>query len=345
MAAFLGTDHTRIVVSGNDLFDHINHVVLSLDQPSVDGVNSYFVSQVAKRSVTVAISGTGGDELFAGYPWFAQMALYEAQVLSNGRKGFAKLLRHPLFDRFSKTRLGKGFQQIRRDGFLAHYANTYQIFTPLETESLISSDVRREAGTAWALERDFEQIDELSGGSAVERVSALCLRGYTNNQLLRDIDAVSMAHSLEVRVPFLDVPLVDLALSLPVSAKLGKVAEITTSPHLATYREMGSKRLLIDAGHRLNILPPEIDRQPKRGFTLPLDAWLKGPLCDIMAETLSAPVTAARRLLEPNEVERVMDGFCKGRIHWTKPWLLMVLELWCRGVMDGHRLQDPGVSQ
>jgi len=339
MAAFLGTDHTRVTLNGKDLFDHINHVVFGLDQPSVDGVNSYFISQIARRTVTVAISGTGGDELFAGYPWFAQMVLHSSRAGLNSRisrksRFFTDIVHHPFLDRFVESRFGNWLQRMRNDDFLAYYANTYQIFTPLETKRLISRAIRKRAGTVYSADHDFRPIDELPGGPVVERVSALCLRGYTNNQLLRDIDAVSMAHSLEVRVPFLDVPLVDLALSLPLSAKLGKLTGLTTSPHIATYREMGSKRVLIDAGRRLDVLPCEIESQPKRGFTLPLDAWLRGPLYDIMAEMLSGPVAAARGLLDPNEVEQVRHDFCKRKTHWTKPWLLIVLELWCREVLD-----------
>ena len=88
--------------------------------------------------------------------------------------------------------------------------------------------------------RVLKEIDEIAAGRAVDRVSCLCLRGYTKNQLLRDIDAVSMSHSLEIRVPFLDVPLIDLALSLPVAAKLGN-ADSVTNPAQATYRERGTQ--------------------------------------------------------------------------------------------------------
>ncbi|MCK7479366.1 MAG: asparagine synthase C-terminal domain-containing protein [Candidatus Moduliflexus flocculans] len=76
-AAFLGTEHTHVLVCGKDVRERILHIARSLDQPSVDGVNSYFVSLAASQALTVAISGTGGDEIFAGYPWFITMALYD----------------------------------------------------------------------------------------------------------------------------------------------------------------------------------------------------------------------------------------------------------------------------
>ncbi len=93
----------------------------------------------------------------------------------------------------------------------------------------------------------MNSADELHDASVLARVSGLCLRGYTANQLLRDIDAVSMAHSLEVRVPYLDVAVADTALSLPDSSKLGDL-EGVSRPEMNTYRSTGAKRVLIDAG-------------------------------------------------------------------------------------------------
>ena len=123
-------------------------------------------------------------------------------------------------------------------------------------------------------------MDEAAQGSTIERVTALCLRGYTSNQLLRDIDAVSMAHSLEIRVPYLDHVVTDTALSLPDHAKLGNVSSLS-APEEATYRETGSKRILIDVGKPL--LRKNFDLQPKRGFAMPFEAWLKGPLREVLS--------------------------------------------------------------
>ena len=337
-ARFFGADHTRVVVHGNDIHDRLSHIICSLDQPSVDGVNSYFVSMVARQAVTVAISGTGGDELFAGYPWFTQMALYEQQIGRQPQNMATRALSHlaeqPVFDPFLFGRWGDSLNKMRNNaGFLAHYANTFHIFGILGAARLAAPHLRRVMGAGRAPAYDLEPNDELSYGAAVERVTALCLRGYTKNQLLRDIDAMSMAHSLEVRVPFLDVPLIDLSLSMPVSAKLGNVSNITNS-YQATYRESGSKKILVDAGRRMGILPESIDLQPKRGFTFPMDYWLLNSLRDAMEDALSEQSTRARGLLQPQEVEQVKQDFLDGKTHWTQPWLLMVLELWCREFLD-----------
>jgi asparagine synthase (glutamine-hydrolysing) len=165
----------------------------------------------------------------------------------------------------------------------------------------------------------------------VERVSVLCLRGYTGNQLLRDIDAASMAHSLEVRVPYLDPVIADLTLSLPYKSKSG--GGDRSDPALAnTYRYTGAKKILIDAGRSL--LLPDFDIQPKRGFAMPFDAWLKGPLSDVMADSLSESVTRKRGWFSFTEVRKVQDNFELGFVSWAHPWLLMMTELWAREVLD-----------
>jgi asparagine synthase (glutamine-hydrolysing) len=177
-------------------------------------------------------------------------------------------------------------------------------------------------------------LDELPQGSAVERVTALATRGYLTNQLLRDIDAVSMAHSLEVRVPYLDPVVVDTALSLPDAAKLGDVR--TANAYGQTYRATGAKRVLIDVGRRW--LPSDFDVQQKRGFAMPFDAWLRGSMHDVMADALDDSVVRRRGLLEPAAVASVRDRFARGDASWAEPWLLMMIELWCREVLDtgGH---------
>jgi asparagine synthase (glutamine-hydrolysing) len=319
-ARFLGTDHTKVTVSGADMRNELARIITALDQPSVDGVNSYFVSMAARRAVTVAISGTGGDELFAGYPWFTELAQYEQQV----RRAEAS---KPLYKKIKQSILRQPAN--RPDDFLTRYALAYHIFGAGGATRLLDASLHDASGVGTPPADDIRHMDELGWGDAVERVSALCLRGYTNNQLLRDVDVMSMAHSLEVRVPFLDVPLLDLALSLPSSAKLGNVTEVANA-YQATYRSSGSKKILVDAGKKMGILRDDIDLQPKRGFTFPMEFWLKNELRDMMEDALSAESTRHRGLLSVDEVSRVKQLFWEGKIHWTQPWLLMTLELWCR---------------
>jgi asparagine synthase (glutamine-hydrolysing) len=339
MARHLGTDHTTTIVTGDDVLNRIEAIAAALDQPSVDGVNSYFVSLAARRDVTVAVSGTGGDELFAGYPWFITMVQDTERRSREPWRAFAGSIisaaaRHPALDALLRRRGGGRVHRLRRGSFVGAYGEIYQIFGPVAAARLLSRSLAASAGAGAAPHRDLAALDELPHGSAVERVTALATRGYLTNQLLRDIDAVSMAHSLEVRVPYLDPVVVDTALSLPDAAKLGDVRAANAYGH--TYRETGAKRVLIDVGRRW--LPADFDVQMKRGFAMPFDAWLRGPLRDVLADALDDASVRRRGLLEPSGVAAARERFARGHASWTEPWLLMMLELWCREVLDtsGH---------
>jgi asparagine synthase (glutamine-hydrolysing) len=335
MARYLGTHHTTSIVHGDDVRHHLSAIAAALDQPSVDGVNSYFVSLAARQGVTVAVSGTGGDELFAGYPWFITMARESERAIRDpwlalARSAIAAAARHRVFDGLLRHRGGGRVHRMRRGSFVGAYADTYQIFGPVGAARLLAAEVAMSAGAGAPPHRDLAALDELPNASAIERVTALATRGYLTNQLLRDIDAVSMAHSLEVRVPYLDTVVVDTALSLPDSAKLGNV--YGSDPFGQTYRETGAKRVLIDVGKRW--LPPEFDKQRKRGFAMPFADWLRGPLNEVMYDTLDSTVVRARGLLDPTGVEAIRERFLRRETSWAEPWLLMMLELWCREVLD-----------
>jgi asparagine synthase (glutamine-hydrolysing) len=291
----------------------------------------------ARRAVTVAISGNGGDELFAGYPWFIFMARDQLRRKSEpwnamARSLIATIARRRALDRLMRLSGGRVLARARGlAGFVTRYGNTYQIFGAWGAARLLSAGLRDEAEAGRALDHDLNRIDEVPNGTTVQRVTGLCLRGYNNNQLLRDTDAVSMAHSLEVRVPFLDPVVVDTALALPDSAKMAEPSDLASTEG-RTYRDTGAKRVLIDAGQ--GRLPKDFDLQPKRGFAMPFDSWLAGPLNEVLLDTLSEGRVRSRGLLDPGEVATVRQSVIEGRFVWTQPWLLMMLELWHREVLD-----------
>ncbi len=344
VAKFIGTDHSRVLVTGQEVRERITHIATALDQPSVDGVNAYFVSLAARQAVTVAISGTGGDELFAGYPWFANMVRachLDSQTPRKSaiRRVLSRMAQREIFNPLlSDGRLGIAMERLRgASGFVSRYARQYQVFGAHGTMKVLSPDMRQRVLGGREPAHDLVLADELPSASPVERVSALCLRGYTQNQLLRDIDTVSMAHGLEVRVPFLDPVLADVAFSLPDSTKLGDVTRIP-NPAEATYAETGGKKILIDAGR--NLLPQGMGLQQKRGFGMPFDEWLRGPLRDVLDDTLSPDTVRRRGFFNPDAVRGIHDRYLSKETNWLCPWLLMITELWCRNV-----LENPGTDK
>jgi asparagine synthase (glutamine-hydrolysing) len=292
IAQHLGTDHTRVVVTGEEVADEFEQIVDALDQPSVDGLNTYLVSRAAAQSITVAISGTGGDDLFMGYPWHANM-------LAGGEGA---------------------------EGFLGRYgafnAQFHNCFSDHDVGQLIHPDLRTEAMVPAT--DDLEPTDELAAADTPERMTALTLRGYTNNQLLRDIDVTSMAHSLEVRVPFLDPRMIDAVLSLPGSAKLSK--PIPDNPMRNSYKDSGIKRILIDAARPY--LPVGFDTVPKRGFGMPLQHWIRGPLRSQADHWLSPERLSSSGALDANAMPILWQTFQQDRLNGWRAWLLMVLSRW-----------------
>ncbi len=331
VAQVLGSDHTRVVVGRTEIVDHLDHFVRALDQPSVDGLNSYFVSHAAAQSVTVALSGTGADEVFLGYPWFAQMrGRFGSNPIGGLPQGF--------LDRLRGAAPGR---DIRIDAqFRDAFGDVYHCFGPEAAHRTLAAD-RGEAAGAQSYADYHRGNDELVCAGVLDRSSVLCLNSYTRSQLLRDIDACSMSHSLEVRVPFLDTEIVDLALSLSPTAKLAE----NGNPSLqASYDDSGVKRVVVDAARRY--LPQDFfSSRAKRGFSLPHGDWLRGPLAEILADTLSPESVREAGLFDPAAVGSIREGFLTSELPWIHPWLLMVTELWRRQLVQEARRADSRAPQ
>lgn len=292
-ARHIGAKHERFEVTAEMVRNNLMSIVAGLDQPSVDGLNTYFVSQFASRDVKVAISGTGADDLFMGYPWHAHM-----------------LRRSRNQSRFLET--------------YAERAGTFHAtFNATEVSLVISEGLRNSAPCVTMDE--YRSIDELPDADRVSRLTALTLRGYTKNQLLRDIDATSMAHSLEVRVPYLDPTIINLGLSLPAGSKIA--APPSGSPMQLSYKDSGIKKILIDVARPL--LPKGFDEVPKHGFEFPLTMWLNGPLKDIVLDILRPERVQATGLLNPRVMVNLQKALGEGRIisGW-RLWLMMNVQLW-----------------
>jgi asparagine synthase (glutamine-hydrolysing) len=322
------TKHTEVPLSGESVLARLDEAVAALDQPTMDGINTYFVAWAAREvGLKVALSGLGGDELFAGYQTFAdtprlsrliKCAWFVPSVLRRmtaplvaglagrpgspdaGRKAAAAwvypdALPHPYF--FSRTLFPPG--QLER------------IIEPRFRPSTVSADgVTLEPTWLGWLGRTADEARKLE---PLAGVSWLEMRTYMTSTLLRDTDAVSMAQSLEVRVPLLDTPLVEFAGSLPDAAR----------------RRPGSqKALLVEALG--DLLPREILAQRKRTFTLPWEEWLRGPLRARMEASFADPAPSLAAYLRPGGVRSVWADFLAGKTTWSRPWSLYVLNEWCR---------------
>jgi asparagine synthase (glutamine-hydrolysing) len=292
IAEHLGTDHHRVVVDGAEIADNFDAVVTALDQPSVDGLNSYLVSRAAADHVKVAISGTGGDDLFMGYPWHASI-----------------LAEPPETDDFL-------------DAYQSYNRQFHTTFADSDVGHLLAPALRGALHEPAA--QALQVMDELASADPVDRMTVLTLRGYTSNQLLRDIDAMSMAHSLEVRVPYLDVDMVDFALSLPVEARIAK--PVPDDPMVNSYRASGIKRILIDAARPM--LPKGFDTVPKRGFGMPFGPWVMGPLRDLAMNAFDERAAAEQGVLNKRIMPLLSEYFEDGKLSGWHVWLLMVLQRW-----------------
>jgi asparagine synthase (glutamine-hydrolysing) len=314
-----GTRHQELALTGGDMLARLGEAVSALDQPSMDGINSYFVSWAARQAgLKVALSGLGGDEMFGGYSTFRSTP--EAQsvaALARRVPGGIRSVLAAAAERVSKHLNGKDAHRkmaaLWRDpSFLPHpYFYTRLLFTPAQVLELLNCNgiVAPEPWQDWLAQiaRESEPLDDFTSVSCLES------RSYMANTLLRDTDAMSMAHSLEVRVPFLDHPLVEFVSRLPA-----RVKSAAGMP----------KSLLVEAMG--DLLPREVVSQRKRTFTLPWEHWLRGPLREELASEFNAVAPSLAPCLDAHAVRRVWRSFLEGHTTWSRVWSLFVLNKWAR---------------
>jgi asparagine synthase (glutamine-hydrolysing) len=319
-AESLGTKHQELVLTTEQMLARLGEAVGALDQPSMDGINTYFVSWAAKQAgLKVALSGLGGDEVFGGYstfkrtPHLQRIASLGSHVPDSLRAAMAAVV----------TGAGDGFapgDAARKIAALWNdpeslpdtYFFSRALFTPPQVSALLQGrnhDSEKFFWWNWLSEsaRHARKLDAFTAVSCMESQS------YLVNTLLRDTDSMSMAHSLEVRVPFLDHELVEFVSQLPESIKL---------------RKSTPKALLIAA--LSDVLPAEVVNQTKRGFTFPWATWLKGPLKATVEKGLSDFSPALAEMLDTSEVREVWSNYLQGHTSWSRPWSLYVLNEWVK---------------
>jgi asparagine synthase (glutamine-hydrolysing) len=282
-----GTDHHRIQLSEDEVIASVTEAVDRLDLPSVDAINTYIVSRaVAAQGVKVALSGLGGDELFGGYPSFRDVP--RLQLIA----ALPSFLRHVIG---LAGNLGARLADLPRTGDAGELAHWRRRF--------LTDEMIRRAGLPIATEPREVPV-ALPDNFA--RISWAELTGYMRRMLLRDADQMSMAVSLEMRVPFLDHELVEYILGVPVTAKR---------------RYSGVKGLLVESCR--DLLPASVYDRRKAGFVLPMKQWMSGPLAPFVADGLDE--TISRQLLPEVFVNDMREAFRAQRLHWTRLWSLVVL--------------------
>ncbi|MBA3710881.1 MAG: asparagine synthase (glutamine-hydrolyzing) [Pyrinomonadaceae bacterium] len=325
VAEKLGTRHTEIVLSEQDLLASLPQALAAIDQPTIDGINTWVVARATRAAgVTVALSGLGGDELFGGYPSFRRASRVQRfaapiSLLNAGtRRQVANLAMRLMGD---SLRSQKAAAAIAAGGdLLSSYASMRGLFSKTTRQALLNS--RHHNGCVVERDKDYNIPDETlaligngqTNGDVFNRISCYELSLYTANMLLRDTDAMSMAHALEVRVPLLDHKLLEWVYGLPGSMKIGR----------------HPKTLLIEALGK--DLPAEVLGQKKMGFALPFERWLRTALKPFVAEALEDARGVARAGLNPIAVADVRNRFGVGArsTSWSRVWGLAVLVDWCR---------------
>lgn len=312
------TQHHEIFLSETALIKMLPDALGAMDQPTIDGINTYVISQaVSEAGIKVALSGLGGDELFAGYPSFRRVQSLRglAAVPVSMRRAVARAGRAVASSSVAQR---KAWDLLEAGATAENaYAISRQLFSWEEIEGMTGDRRRETEGMTGDRGRETGLLSPVprlpSSSDPINEVSRLEMNGYMANTLLRDTDNMSMAHSLEVRVPFIDKEVVSLVMRCQGSWKID-----------------GSrpKPLLLDALG--DLLPEEIWRRRKMGFVLPFERWMHTVLRPEMLETFSngSSLKAIGISASGRAIWQTFDRAPR-KERWARPWALYVLKRWC----------------
>ncbi|MCB0518007.1 MAG: asparagine synthase (glutamine-hydrolyzing) [Lewinellaceae bacterium] len=314
IAKLYKTNHHPLLLKPTDFLDALPAALKAMDAPSGDGVNTYVVSKVTKEAgITVALSGTGGDELFAGYSLFTD---------------YWKLNQHPYFWKIPRgvrtagaSMAGlflKSHQKARVSEIASARSAAIEDVYPAFRKVLTSREIGKmmlngEAANGKTYDAVYDLLKEQRAVKKLPLLSQLTVADistYTQNVLLRDTDQMSMAHALEVRVPFFDHDLVEYVVQIPDKWKYPTFA----------------KKLLVESLHPL--IPDEIVFRQKKGFDLPWKVWIKQELKSFCEQKLKR--FNERNLTPPSLTDQLWRDFTSGKNDnlWSRIWIFVVLEDW-----------------
>jgi asparagine synthase (glutamine-hydrolysing) len=326
IATAIGTQHHEVVLTEAHFVERLEAALDSLDQPTFDGLNAYYMSHAIRSAgFTVALSGTGGDELFGGYGSFRDLPVLQrwsrhaSWVPRCLQTAAASLATWPLRRSGGtvppQTRWAKLPEMVRRgDDLLALYQLAYALFLPGFQRELLAPDFSEELtdGLSPALRQQI--VTETQSRTPLSAISVMEQRLFLGERLLRDNDVASMASSLEQRVPLVDQLLFESVDRLPDAAR---------------YQPLGRKDILRRMG--LRGLDPTLFDRPKSGFVLPFDRWIRRGLKSTMDQTLRDPQAVVPAGLNPVAVERLWRAFLDGApgMYWSRIWAVYVWIRWC----------------
>jgi asparagine synthase (glutamine-hydrolysing) len=313
-----GTEHHEFIVTP-EICEVVDDLVRHFDEPFADSsaIPTYMVSKLAREYVKVVLSGDGGDELFAGYTRYAT---------DRKRNGFASLPRvvregvmQPLGRSLPHGAWGRNYVHNVSLEPVDRYIEDISIFTKLNKPSLYTEDFRQEVGATAAAARFREYAARSRADNSLDPLLYLDSKTYLPGDILTKVDRMSMAVSLEARVPLLDHKLIEFVCTrIPAAMKM---------------KGLETKHIFKRAVH--DLVPAEILNRPKQGFGVPIDQWINEQLRDRVRGTLTEPRTMQRGYLEPRYVNLLLDEHERGRRdHATELWTLFMLELWHRAFVD-----------
>lgn len=310
IAQKFNTKHHEIVVRPTDFLKELPDALKAMDHPSGDGPNTYVVSKATKEAgITMALSGLGGDELFAGYDVFQRALKLEKSHFLKAMPGVIRKLGGATLQR-----IRPGVASDKLATLLNSDSISLKDYYPVSRQVMMDDRLKRLLNidhlSVNELKRMMPELELEKLPGIISQVSVLEINSYMQNVLLRDTDQMSMASALEVRVPFLDYTLVEYVIGLKDEFKF------PSSP----------KRLLVDSLG--DLLPSEIVHRKKMGFTFPWSDWMRNDLRSFCQDRIFS--LAKRPFMNEKEVVELWNLFLKSdkRVTWSRVWYLVVLENW-----------------
>jgi asparagine synthase (glutamine-hydrolysing) len=326
IASAIGAHHHEVVLTEGHFVENLEAALDSLDQPTFDGLNAYYMSRAIRAAgFTVALSGTGGDELFGGYPSYRDLPVLQrwsrrAAWMPRGLQVAAAALASRLLCGSGETmppqtRWAKLPDMVRcGDDLLALYQLAYALFLPGFQRELLAPGFAEALADGLPLAMRQRLRAQTRERTPLSAISVMEQRLFLGERLLRDNDVASMASSLEQRVPLVDQVLFESVDRLPDQAR---------------FQPLGRKAMLRRIG--LRGLDPALFERPKSGFVLPFDRWIRRGLKDAMDRTLRDPQAIAPVGLDPAAMERLWRAFLDGApgMYWSRVWSVYVFVRWC----------------